>query len=87
MDRETVLRMTPNELVKACPSFAPSTGVDEVWPLWERACESMSGLAMRMSKGRCVIFVVEEGVGEWIVVPSGSPAESIRRAYLIACAT
>jgi hypothetical protein len=86
------MRLAYDEVIRLCPAPRPLTPVQielaGVWPLWEEACRFHVGLAMGMSHGRCVIvrIVPRDGLGavERVVVPSGQPADAIRRAWLIA---
>ena len=91
MTRADILHLTSEELREAC---ARSTAYGEVlhaskylalasvWPLWEAACKQEPSWALSARDGGCVIFAVENG-GTRIVVPSGRPADVIRRAFLL----
>jgi hypothetical protein len=86
------MRLGYNEVIRLCPAPRPLTQAQvdlaAAWPLWEEACRLRVGLAMGMCHGRCVIvrIVRRDGLGavERVVVPSGQPADAIRRAWLIA---
>ena len=92
MTRADVLHLTSEELREAC---ARSTAYSEVlraskylalasvWPLWEAACKQEPSWALSARDGGCVIFAVED-CGTRIIVPSGRPADAIRRAFLMA---
>ncbi len=91
MTRAEALRLTSEELRVAC---ARTTAYGEVlhaskylalasvWPLWEVACKNEPSWALSARNGGCVMFAVEHG-GTRIIVPSGRPADAIRRAFLL----
>jgi hypothetical protein len=86
------MRLGFGEVKRLCPPARPLTPTQielaSVWPLWEEACRFRVGLAMGQSQGPTVIVRVvrdrQLGAVERVVVPSGQPADAIRRARLIA---
>ena len=54
-----------------------------VWPLWEATCKLKPSWSLAVCHGGVVISDYSGGE-QRIVVPSGNPADAIRRAYLLA---
>ncbi|MCG8406731.1 MAG: hypothetical protein MI923_16165 [Phycisphaerales bacterium] len=95
MNYDQIMSMSADELEEECRKVPENGEVQiaekylrlaEVWPLWEAACKIKTGFALTVSNGRCVI-IERHGGRELVVVPSGEPAEAIRRAFLLATST
>ena len=91
MTHAQTLALSTEELRKEC-ARCPEHGevlraskylaLASVWPLWEAACKEKPSWALSANQDNCVIFAVEHG-GTRIIVPSGNPADAIRRAFLL----
>src|SRR5690606_6518411 len=88
MDRKTVMRMTGADLERHCASHPVRRDevvhrrcmdLTEAWPLWEAACRVRPTWMLRANNEGVLILARRPG-GDLIVVPSGAPAEAIRRA-------
>ena len=95
MTRDQIMSMSVEQLEEECSKVRERGEVlvakkyldlAAVWPLWEAARSIKTGWALTVDSGRCVI-IERHGNQEWIVVPSGEPAEAIRRAFLLATMT
>lgn len=54
----------------------------EVWPLWEATCRERPTWMLR-AQNQGVLIVARRSGGDLVVVPSGSPADAMRRAFLM----
>ena len=93
MTRDRIQGMTSDELRNECarrPEYGAVLGVQKylalaaVWPLWEATCKHRPSWALSASQGGVVIADYGTGGEQRIIVPSGNPADAIRRAFLLA---